>query len=372
MNIAFADFCGMKYDVRTVDHAPLGGSESAACYLSRALVKQGHHAFLLANVPAEGVHEGVRCVSIQNSGSLPWQMLDAVTCMGRPGNPVEFRRALAQKTLLISWQSHSADQPPVQFLREPAVRDAYDGFAMVSLWQLEKYHQAFGIQRSRMEILRNAVGFAFEKQFAAGEPILPHKSGPSILAYTSTPFRGLDILLEVFPRIRAAAPGTRLQVFSSTAVYQADRRKDEAAFGHLYRRCREMDGVEYIGSVPQPQLAQALKAVSVLTYPNTFPETSCISVMEAMASGCRVVTTELAALPETCAGRARLIHLRPTLQEYLSDFLVQTLAALRDAVEQPAQAEEQLRAAVDYINESVTWEVRANEWVNWLQRISAP
>ncbi|HSZ58751.1 MAG TPA: glycosyltransferase family 4 protein [Tepidisphaeraceae bacterium] len=366
MNIAFADFCQLRYDVRTVGEAPLGGTESAACYLTRALAGQGHEVFLLGNVPAEGVYEGVRCVAMRSGHSLPWPTLDALICMGRPGDPVALGGVLAPRTRLISWQQHAADQPAVQFLRDPVRRDAYDAFAMVSRWQLEKYQAEFGIDPPRMGVMRNAVGFAFEKQFGPGEAILPHKGRPPVLAYTSTPFRGLDVLLEVFPRIRQAVPGTRLKVFSSTAVYQTEQARDEAGYGHLYRRCREIDGVEYIGSLPQPQLARALRGVWVLAYPNTFAETSCISVMEAMASGCRVVTTELAALPETCAGFARLVRAWPTSRQYFDDFVAQTVEVLREALEQPAAVEPQLRAAVNYINDSATWDLRARQWTQWI------
>jgi hypothetical protein len=36
-----------------------------------------------------------------------------------------------------------------------------------------------------------------------------------VLFYTSTPFRGLDVLLNCFPRIRQSVPDVRLRIFSS-------------------------------------------------------------------------------------------------------------------------------------------------------------
>ena len=77
-----------------------------------------------------------------------------------------------------------------------------------------------------------------------------------MFAYTSTPFRGLDLLVHVFPAIRKEIKGTTLRVYSSMAVYQNSGENDEAQFGPLYELCRETPGVEYVGSIPQQELAR--------------------------------------------------------------------------------------------------------------------
>jgi hypothetical protein len=69
---------------------------------------------------------------------------------------------------------------------QPKIRALVDGFAMVSEWQAECFCQVFGLDPTRIGILRNAVGPAFADLFGGG-PILAAKVGPPTLCYTSTP-----------------------------------------------------------------------------------------------------------------------------------------------------------------------------------------
>jgi glycosyltransferase involved in cell wall biosynthesis len=175
----------------------------------------------------------------------------------------------------------------------------------------------------------------------------------------------------------------RLKVFSSLKVYQVTEDRDE--WEPLYRRCAETAGVEYVGSLTQPELARELRSVNILGYPNTFAETSGISVMEALASGCFVVTSNWGYLPETTAGFAPLIPLSQSntsnsiapfssiseRESYAQEFLVAILEVLEVLTgANPQETEQFLRKQVDYFNKYCTWRVRALEWEEWLKTIN--
>ncbi|NJL55304.1 glycosyltransferase [bacterium] len=233
----------------------------------------------------------------------------------------------------------------------------------MSNWQREQYCQKFGIDPAKTFVLRNAIAPAFQNLFSQGEAIYPQKERPPVLAYTSTPFRGLDLLLQLFPRIRDRIPGTRLKVFSSMKVYQVSEAQDRERHGHLYQQCLDTEGVEYVGSIPQPQLAAELRHVSALAYPNTFPETSCIVAMEAMAGGCWVVSSELGALPETTAGFGRLVPLTEDRDAYADRFVAETVDVL---TLDSSESEVHLRSQVAHMNQTCTWRIRATQCSEWL------
>jgi len=230
-------------------------------------------------------------------------------------------------------------------------------------------------------VMRNAIAPCFTNCFSHDQSILAAKTPVPTLAYTSTPFRGLDLLLDVFPLIQHAIPGVQLKVFSSLKVYQIAEDQD----GHhaLYQRCHAMEGVDYVGSLPQPDLVKALRTVTILSYPNIFPETFCIAALEAMACGCQVITSNLGALPETTAGFARLIPIRQTVSSqsravdltseerdsYCHLFAREAIAALKQLQVEPSAVDAHLRQQVDYVNQHGTWAVRAQEWLIWLRSL---
>ncbi|CAO3453493.1 hypothetical protein [Azospirillum argentinense] len=366
VKIAFLDPAGGDYTPDTPRLRPLGGSQSALCYLAEALAAAGQEVTLVNGTRTPGLVRGVCCLP---AGAVSWEGLRAfdvvVLLNGCPTEAlVRLRAALDGGRKLILWMQHAIDQPAAQCVADPQARACWDGFAFVSRWQMDGYLAAFGLDPGRCRILRNGIAPAFSGLFAPGADIGAAKPWPPVLAYTSTPFRGLDVLLDSVPLLRAAIPGTTVRVYSSLDGYQVSADRDP--YDALYWRCRETEGVEYVGAVSQDALAEALRGATGLAYPNRFAETSCIAVMEALAAGCLVVSSALGALPETTAGFARLIPVPEDPAEHAVRFAETARTALLAWRDDRPATERRLREQVGHVTAAMNWAGRAGDWLAWL------
>lgn len=305
LTVFFYSPFSIAFDAQTPRTRGLGGTESAVVYLAEALAERGHRVVVLNNCDEPGRWNGVEYAR--------WETMPTRALADRPDVLVSIRfwqtvgRARFAP-LQIFWTGDASDQPFLDGLREFKRRAGIDLVALQSGWQAETFTRHHGIPPWR--ITSRGLGFAASAARLAGheEPATAQTRvgserptpgrRPRRLAYASTPFRGLDVLLDLFPRIRAACPDAELEIYSSMRVYGMAEEDDRRQFRALYRKAKQ-PGVTLVGSVPQFELAGRLQQVRVLAYPNSYPETFCIAALEAEAAGCVVVTSELGALPET-------------------------------------------------------------------------
>jgi len=360
MHIVFIDSVPWPYRVDAPLVRPIGGTQSALCYLMMALAARGVRVSFI-NAEAPHSHAGVQALSLQFPAAAIADA-DALVMVSdpQPANIQQFA-SIAPRAKKILWQHHAADQPAVQPLADSDVVRAWDAIAFVSAWQEAEYVKHFlALAAARHHILRNAIAPAFENLFG-DLPIVACKSPAPRLAYASTPFRGLDRLLYGWPQVLAAHPGAQLQVFSSMKLYDD---ADPAPIAQMLAAAQQMPGVIHVGPVPQPALAEALRGSLILAYPNTFPETACIAVMEAMAAGCVVVTSDLGALPETLGGYGELLPVLPDGAAHAEAF-AQALARIMTGLKADwasGALETRLAAQVAWANQAYSWTTRAAEW----------
>ncbi|AWN48661.1 glycosyl transferase [Methylobacterium terrae] len=257
---------------------------------------------------------------------------------------------------LVVWIHHAADQQAVQWLHDGARAARVDRFVFVSDWQRASFVAAFGLAPENCLVLRNATDVPAAYRAPTGRR-------PLRIAYTSTPFRGLSVLLDAWDRLRPQ--GAELHIWSSHRLYGPAF--DDAPHATLFARARSLPNVHHHGIVPNPELREALREIDVLAYPSTFAETSCLAVIEALAAGCRVICPDLGALPEAAGAFGRTYPFEPdpaAHAEVFAGLLAQEIADPWGG--RPEIAAEQQAA----MRRLYDWPVRVAEWHRFLEETS--
>ena len=362
MRIAFINpNLAHEYDVGTPFQQPLAGSQSAQCYLAIELARRGHEVGLFNGTKASQVLHGVRCSPLNEFES--WGRPDAILVLNSPNFARELRQKLGSDVLIFCWEHNpwSPDANYTAFLQSPL--RARDLILCVSEWQRNNYIAGGNIPADRIFVVRNAISPFFESMFAEGDPILDFKAWPPVMAFTSTPYKGLKAAAIFFRELRKVDRSVTLNIFSSFEMYPPnnEHRLDRSWY-EFYESCRSMLGVNYIGNVSQKLLARTLRTTLVLFFPSTLPEVSSICIMEAMAAGCVVICSGLGALPEVMAGFGHVIELEDGKIVQGRHFIHRALELLGEFKRGDAGLADRLRQQVAYMNTHCRWSVRAAEF----------
>lgn len=254
----------------------------------------------------------------------------------------------------VVWQHLAHDQSAIVGMAYPReFINRIDHFVYVSDWQLGEFQKRFAIKHSSNRVIRNAI-----------EPIqYVQKPRDRIrLIYTSMPNRGLEILLNAIDIMDRK--DIELVVYSSDIIYGSSYART-VNHEQLFYRCKKTPNVVYRGYAMNQAVRKALQSAHILAYPSVYEETSCLAAIEAGAAGCRIVTTNLGALPETCGSWAAMTDyqygddLKKLSQQY-AEVLNTEIDNYSDA-----QAESQSQ----WFNHRYSWFNRAQEWKEFFDQI---
>jgi len=261
---------------------------------------------------------------------------------------------------MIYWNQLSYDQEAIQFLQHKENVDKINHFVFVSNWQAEQFRKMFKIPGHKTKVIQNAHLGVTKKEITKKDKLK--------ICYTSTPWRGLDVLLLAWEILQPQ--NCELHVFSSCKIYGKDFAQQDSQYEFLYDWCKRLPGVVYRGSIPNEELRKELPDFDVLAYPSTFEETSCIAVIEALATGLRVITSSIGALPETTEGWARMYSYIEDREDHGRLFS----KILGEEIQKMFNGEliEHLQLQQNSYHERWSWDSRIKDWEYFLNKISNP
>ena len=327
----------------------LGGSEIAAIHMSSELARWGHEVAVIGQVsPCEW--EGVKFHDYRMFG--PGTIGCDVFISSRTLGAVHKLKPDAKITALWCHDIHVGDDYQGLMRR-------YDMVLCLSGWAkkvLSNYYN--DVPKDKFVLTRNGI----DPRLFLREP---KKEGCKAI-YSSSPDRGLNHLLNYWPKIRAMRQDAELHVYYGFETWQAmaTQRKnsyDQSQIDFFKSKLIQLSdqGVVSHGRVGQAELAKAFLGSSLWLYPTSFLETSCLTAMEAQASGTLAITTKLAALAETVR-HGILIDPPNSENRYEQEFL----GHVRDFLEnrQPITTDQMLKAGREWALRSLSWTQVAGQW----------
>ena len=285
---------------------------------------------------------------------VPKELLDQVQiCTSIPG-----KVPLDPNKLNILWQKNSYDQPNLQeFFKNKERHKEYDWYVFNSHWNYEKFRYFFDIPTEKSIVIKNGIDkFPIRKIYKKGDPIK--------LVHHCTPWRGLNVLLRTMQEIKN--PNITLDVYSSSKIYGSKFSEvHDKEFLPLYKQAEELPNVNYVGYKPNEYLREMMPNYDMFVYPSIFEETSCVSALEALASGVHVVTNNFGALYETCAEWPVYVNYSTNYEQMAID----TAAAINTACDYLHEdfIQEHLDEQQKFYKRFYNWNKKGQEWTSFLK-----
>jgi glycosyltransferase involved in cell wall biosynthesis len=271
---------------------PLGGSETAAIYVAEYCARGGNKGKL---EPLE-TYVFCTCTNPQKINGViyaPLEMLQGFLMTNfvdyyvvyRWAKPLYYTSNVGKKFLWLQDISCLVDTLNLDH--------TFSKVVCLTPWHRTDFSRLMEIPESMIDCIGNAVN---------PELYPTNQNVPLRFFYSSNPIRGMFNLLHMWPAIREAFPTATLKIYT-----QLDHTSHVPGLSVLIENINGENGVDINDRVPQEVLAKEFAKADYWLYPTNFPETYCITALEAQVCGCIPIYTDVGCLKDTVGDRGIML-----------------------------------------------------------------
>lgn len=245
----------------------------------------------------------------------------------------------------------------------------FKAYVFISDWQYERFMERFQLPSEKCFVLKNAIK-PFEN--------CKKPDGKLQLIFHPNPIRGLDILLESIKLIpeedfelhifHELDPDERKKQFQQglqTYEYSYVPSQEEEFLRYCLKLANEDKRVVRHTRTNNSKVREQLMNTHIFAYPTYFLETSCICMIEALAAGCSVLSSNLGVLPETGLGFARHYGFISDRQKHIERFTRE----LKRTITEYRNGEFNNDNQVEVINKYYSWDTRTTDWIHFSKEL---
>lgn len=263
-------------------------------------------------------------------------------------------RDIEDDKIKVYWLHDLPNDPETNHLKDPNSRNRFHKMVFCGQWQYQQYQNFLGVPYNpKVAVIETAI-----------DPIeYVEKSKDEIrLIYTSTPQRGLALLVPVFEKLCEKYDNIVLDVYSSYKIYGWDDADQQ--FEELYERCRNHPKINYHGFASNDEVRSALQKAHIFAYPSIWQECNSRSLIEAMSAGLLCVHPNRAGLSDTSGGLTFMYQGSDDHNEHANIFYGQVDNAIQ--VIQQDNVQDYLKFVKTYADTRFNWTKITQQWTELL------
>ena len=321
----------------------ISGSEYMAMNLAAEFLKIGYRVFIIGtfedktcNKNYEGIYNGIEYIDYKYFSEFALKyVIDYLVVSRFPANLVYYENI--KNVYLWIHDILPFINNDAKFIQYH--KDKFKKVIAVSNWQKLNTIKKLNVPENSIYVSRNAI---HPSRFLNKDI----DKTPYRFIYTSDPQRGLKYLIQIIPKIKEKYTETTVYLFVNRDLIDIE----------TYNLILNLDYVYLKNRLSQEILALEFLRSDIWLYPTNFPETYCITALEAMMAKCLVVTVKFAGLAEIVEGKGILC--KHPIENNLNDLIQKLFFVL----ERPRLKQHFIIKAYDWaLNQ--TYEKLAQEWV---------
>jgi len=286
MKIAITNLTNADFYMGIEKEKGLGASDAAVINNANSMSYKGHEVtifgqFLTTTKNDEGV---VYAPFMEAQAKGDWDLL---ICNR---NPIHYEKFNAKKKVL--WMHDDIDAPVNKGIS--GIIDIFDHVVVLS-----KYHKrrVQTLSEKKLPFIIIPEGIADSAVQAQAKSSCREETAEWTFLYASAPFKGLPVLIKkIWSMVKEILPNAKLRVCSSMKLYGLNQ--NDVFFKKMYDDMRADPSIIYEPVLTNTEIFDVMSECDAMLYPNTFNETFCNSVNEALFMGLPVITSRIANLPD--------------------------------------------------------------------------
>jgi glycosyltransferase involved in cell wall biosynthesis len=317
----------------------ISGSEFMAMNLAKMFAIRDYKVFIVGKCEnLEGVYDGVEYINISKYEDLVQKTYIDYLIISRFPENLRYYNNIEN---VYFWLHDILPFNP-EFQTH---KTKFKKIICLSEWHKKFFIDEYKFPIEKVDIIGNAIDFT---RFT---PIEKIKKIPYRFIYSSSFDRGFKYLLKMFPQIHNKFPNAELYAFI-----------DEKSH-NIFKKSKEyIDSQDFIfikNRISQSELSIEMMKSDIWLYPTDFEETYCITALEAQASKCLCICTNIGAL-NTIVGDRGIIIKGSIEEETTQNNLLQELF---NVLENPQRKEKLIESGYNWAMKQ-DFSYITNKWEN--------